>query len=299
MTDIALNCVARVVDAPTLLEGEGFEVRRPIPARGLEAVGPFIMLDHFGPVRYGPGEAKGAPTHPHAGIETLTYLLAGTARHLDSLGNASLMGPGDAQWMRAGSGVIHDEGADAAFQAKGGVYHGVQLWLNMPLGRRGEPPAYRQIAAAEMPAFACGDAEARLLAGKMDGYVGPLETHTDPLLAHVTVKAGGRARIDAKAAERAVYLLGGTGRVDGCDAIVGRLLVLGEGDGIDLAAGAEGADLLILGGPPLDAPIVRYGPFVMNSEAELVGAIDAYNAGRFGRIRQPEKTAAGSTARSP
>ncbi len=292
MTETTLTRVTRAIDAPTLLEGEGFEVRRPIPARGLEAVGPFIMLDHFGPVTYAPGEAKGAPTHPHAGIETLTYLLAGTARHLDSLGNASIMGPGDAQWMRAGRGIIHDEGADDAFQRGGGVYHGVQLWLNLPRGRRGEAPAYRQIDSAEIPSFTSGGAEIRLLAGRLDGRTGPLETHTDPFLAHVTVKPGGQARLAVAAPELAVYLLGGSGEMDGSRTVQGRLLVLDGGGEVEITAGPDGADLLVLGGPPLDAPIVRYGPFVMNSEAELVGAIDAYNAGRFGRIPQPQGTPA-------
>jgi redox-sensitive bicupin YhaK (pirin superfamily) len=286
MSQTTLARGTRVIDAPTLLEGEGFEVRRPIPSRGLEAVGPFIMLDHFGPVTHSPGEAKGAPTHPHAGIETLTYLLAGTARHLDSLGNSSVMGPGDAQWMRAGSGIIHDEGADAAFQARGGVYHGVQLWLNMPKGCRGEAPAYRQIDAGEMPTFHVEGATVRLIAGDLEGREGPLTTLTDPFLARVTLGANDATRLAPRAAELAVYLLEGEARVDGGAAIQGRLLVLGDGGDIEIAAGPNGADLLVLGGPPLDAPIVRYGPFVMNSEAELVAAIDAYNAGRFGRIRQ-------------
>ena len=284
MTETTLARVARAIDAPTMLEGEGFEVRRPVPSRGLEAVGPFIMLDHLGPVSYGPGEAKGAPTHPHAGIETLTYLLEGTARHLDSLGNASTIGPGDAQWMRAGSGIIHDEGADVAFQAKGGVYHGVQLWLNMPRGRRGEPPAYRQIEAGEMPTFTLGDATVRLIAGALEGRTGPLRTHTHPFLARLTVKANGTVRLAPDAAELAVYLLEGSGRVDVTEAVQGRLLVLEGGGEIEIVAGTDGADLLVLGGPALDAPIVRYGPFVMNTEAEMIGAIDNYNAGRFGRI---------------
>ena len=291
MTQTTLARVTRAIDAPTMLEGEGFEVRRPVPSRGLEAVGPFIMLDHFGPVAYAPGEAKGAPTHPHAGLETLTYLLAGTARHLDSLGNASVMGPGDAQWMRAGSGIIHDEGADAAFQKSGGVYHGVQLWLNMPKGRRNEPPAYRQFDAKEMPTFTVADATVRLIAGWLEGRVGPLQTHTDPFLARVTLPAGGHVTLAPTADELAVYLLVGSARVDVTEAVQGRLLVLEGGGDIAIAAGAEGADLLIVGGPKLDAPIVRYGPFVMNTEAELVSAINAYNAGRFGRI-EPERVSA-------
>ncbi len=293
MSDTAIGAVRRIIDAPTMLEGEGFEVRRPVPTRGLEAVGPFIMLDHFGPVLYAPDEAKGAPTHPHAGIETLTYLLAGRGRHLDSLGNSSVMGPGDAQWMRAGSGIIHDEGADGAFRRTGGLSHGVQLWLNMPRGRRQDAPAYRQIDAAEMPNFAVGDATVRLIAGALEGRRGPLETLTDPFLSHVTLPAGGRVRLAPEAAELAVYLLAGSGEVDGARAIPGRLLVVGRGGAVEIEAGADGADLLVLGGPPLDAPIVRYGPFVMNSEAELIAAIDSYNAGRFGRIdRSPGAAAA-------
>ena len=273
-----------------MLEGEGFEVRRPVPHRGLEAVGPFIMLDHFGPVTYRPGEAKGAPTHPHAGIETLTYLLAGTARHLDSLGNQSVMGPGDAQWMRAGRGIIHDEGADADFQAQGGEYHGVQLWLNMPKGRRGDPPSYRQIDADEIPTFAIGDATVRLLAGELSGHTGPLQTFGRPFLARLTLPAHGVAQLWADAPELAAYVLQGGAEVQGAALTEGKLVLL-ESGAIQVGAGPAGADLLILGGEPLDAPIVRYGPFVMNNEAELVDAIRAYNAGRFGRITHTKENA--------
>ena len=280
----------RVIDAPRMLEGEGFEVRRPIPHRGLEAVGPFIMLDHFGPVTYAPGEAKGAPTHPHAGIETLTYLLAGTARHLDSLGNQSVMGPGDAQWMRAGRGIIHDEGANDVFQAGGGEYHGVQLWLNMPKGRRGDPPVYRQIDAAEIPTFAIGDATVRLLAGELSGHTGPLNTYGRPFLARLTLPAGGVAQPWADAPELAAYVLTGLASVEGAPLSDGKLAVLSGGT-VRIEAGPQGAEVFILGGEPLDAPIVRYGPFVMNSEAELVDAIRAYNAGKFGRIT-PTKASA-------
>lgn len=272
-----------IIEAPRMLEGEGFEVRRPVPHRGLEAVGPFIMLDHFGPVTYGPGEAKGAPTHPHAGIETLTWLLAGTARHLDSLGNESVMGRGDAQWMRAGRGIIHDEGADEAFQTKGGEYHGVQLWLNMPKGRRGDPPAYRQIDANEIPTFPIGDATVRLMAGELSGHTGPLQTFGRPFLAKVTLPPNGVASTWTDTPELAAYVLTGAAEVNGAVAREGHLALIGGGS-VRINSGPAPTELLLLGGEPLDAPIVRYGPFVMNSQAELIDAIRAYNAGKFGAI---------------
>ena len=259
-----------------------------MPARGLEAIGPFIMLDHMGPVLLAPGEAKGAPTHPHAGMETLTYLLEGRGHHLDSLGNFSVMGPGDVQWMRAGSGIVHDEGPDAAARRDGGRIHALQLWIDLPSPHRHDPPVYRQFGAAEIPAPAHAEGVTlRLIAGRFGGAAGPIETWADPFLMHVELASDASTEVGPDVAEIAVYVMRGAGRIDG--------RAVGEGDfvrfvgagGIAIAAGPGGLDLILAGGPPLAEPIVRHGPFVMNTEAELHAAIDRYRAGRFGAIRRP------------
>ena len=289
----ARRTIASVTPAPRMLEGEGFVVRRPVPARGLDAIGPFIMLDHMGPVLLAPGEAKGAPTHPHAGMETLTYLLEGRGHHLDSLGNFSIMGPGDVQWMRAGSGIVHDEGPDAEARRDGGRVHALQLWIDLPRPHRHAPPAYRQFGAAEIPVLAGDDGVTlRLIAGQFGAARGPVETYADPFLMHIELTAGASADIDPDISEVAAYVLRGEGLIDG--------RAVGEGDfvrftgtgAIAVAAGGGGLDLILAGGPPLAAPIVRHGPFVMNTQAELQAAVDGYRAGRFGTITRPSIKAA-------
>ncbi|WP_375398731.1 pirin family protein [uncultured Sphingomonas sp.] len=280
--------IVGVTPAPHMLEGEGFVVRRPVPARALEAIGPFIMLDHMGPVLLAPGEAKGAPTHPHAGMETLTYLLEGRGHHLDSLGNFSVMGAGDVQWMRAGSGIVHDEGPDAEARRDGGRVHALQLWIDLPRPHRQDPPAYRQFGAAEIPVLAHAEGVTlRLIAGRFGGVAGPVETYADPFLLHVELVSGASTGIDPEVAEIAAYVLRGEGRID--DRMVGEgdfVRFAGTG-GLDIAAGGDGLDLILVGGPPLAEPIVRHGPFVMNTPEELQAAVDDYRAGRFGTIRRP------------
>ena len=159
------------------IEGDGFEVRRAIPSSTFEAIGPFIFLDHFGPIEVRPGEAKGASAHPHAGIETLSLLLEGRTVHKDSLGNVSRMGPGEVQWMRAGRGVIHDESPDEILRRAGGHLHGVQLWINMPKGAKHTEPAYRHVTAQEIPLLPHETGTVRLVAGRVGDVTGPVRTH--------------------------------------------------------------------------------------------------------------------------
>ena len=277
-----------VTGAPRMLEGEGFVVRRPVPASGLEAIGPFIMLDHMGPVLLGPGEAKGAPTHPHAGMETLTYLLEGRGHHLDSLGNFSVMGPGDVQWMRAGSGIVHDEGPDETARREGGRVHALQLWIDLPRPHRHDPPAYRQFSAAEIPVLAAGAGVAlRLIAGRYGGATGPVETYADPFLMHVEMAPGSSLRIDPAVAEIAAYAMRGEGQIEGRRVREADFVRFAGVGTIAVAAGDAGFDLILVGGPPLAEPIVRHGPFVMNTHAELQSAVEGYRTGRFGTIKRP------------
>lgn len=267
------------------LEGDGFEVRRALPSAHAEAIGPLIFLDHFGPITVGPGQALGASAHPHTGIETLSLLLEGRFEHKDSLGNRSAMGPGDVQWMRAGRGIVHDEGPDAAFKATGGTIHGVQLWLNMPLGTKLDAPAYRHVAQAEVPLLLGHRAFARLVAGRAGGQVGPLLTHGNPLVIHGSLQhQGSLAFAVPDAQELAAYVMTGAVSFDGGDLVTaGHLVVLSARGEVQMAA-PDGAEVLLIGGDPLDAPIVRHGPFVTNTAEEMQQAVRRYQAGEMGRI---------------
>ena len=283
------RAVAAVTIAFSTLEGEGFPVRRALPAQGLEAVGPFIFLDQFGPLELEPGEAKGAPAHPHAGIETLTLLLEGRFAHKDSLGNASAMEPGEVQWMRAGRGIVHDEGPDAEIRRNGGRVHGVQLWLNMPAGDKHDAPAYRHVRAREIPQLRSADGRVttRVIAGAIGGAIGPVRTAGAPLAAHVSFGGtGGETVLEiANARELAVYVMTGEVQIGADRRTVpgGGLARLQSGDVVRLAA-AGPAEVLVIGGDRLDAPIVRYGPFVMNSAEQLNQAMRDYQSGRMGEI---------------
>jgi len=266
------------------LEGDGFEVRRTIPSRAYEAVGPFIFFDHFGPIEVRPGEAKGASAHPHAGIETLTLLLEGRSVHKDSLGNMSVMQPGEVQWMRAGRGIIHDEGPDAVMRRDGGQNHGVQLWINMPKGHKHDDPMYRHVTAGEIPVLHGEGATARLVAGQSEGKTGPIDSFGQPFVAHVTLQPGGTITLDTTGiAELALYTLTGEATVSGQIVQPGELVRLGAGNTIVIVSDQD-SEVLVVGGDPLDAPIVRHGPFVMNSIAELERAVRDYQSGRMGII---------------
>jgi redox-sensitive bicupin YhaK (pirin superfamily) len=280
--------VVSVHEAFRTLEGDGFEVRRAIPSNAYEAIGPFIFLDQFGPIDVRPGEAKGASAHPHAGIETLTLLLEGSQRHKDSLGNTSAMRPGEVQWMRAGRGVIHDEGPDEAMRRDGGHVHGVQLWINMPKGEKHAEPSYRHVQASEIPTLQDrdGNVRTRLVAGTLGDLVGPIATSGNPFVVHASLKAGAETELETgNAAELAVYVMVGAASISGDDKRVaaGQLARLSAGEVVTLVA-AEDSEVLLIGGDPLDAPILRHGPFVMNSIAELERAVRDYHAGRMGHI---------------
>ena len=280
-----LRSVSRVVPARKTLEGEGFEVRRPIPAAGLEAIGPFIFLDHFGPVDLGPGEAKGAPNHPHRGFETLTYLIDGRGLHRDSLGNADSVGPGEAQWMRAGSGILHDEGADDVLRRDGGRMHGAQFWINLPKPHNMSAPQYRAIRQSDIPEIALPGGGLRLLAGRLADKTGPVSSFAHPWLAYMGLSAGQAVELTPDASELAVYVTEGVAKIGQTAREVreGELGILGPGDTVVLRAVTD-TGAFVLGGDPLDAPIRRWGPFVMNTDEELQEAIRDFHRGKFGRI---------------
>ena len=292
MTASSINSTRRqlvsIHEAFRTLEGDGFEVRRAIPSNAHEAIGPFIFLDQFGPIDVRPGEAKGASAHPHAGIETLTLLLEGSQTHKDSLGNTSSMRPGEVQWMRAGRGVVHDESPDEQLRREGGPVHGVQLWINMPKGSKHAEPAYRHVTASEIPTLTADEGRVlvRVVAGAVGDLAGPIATSGNPFVVHASLKAGARVDLPAGgAAELGGYVMVGAAFIGGDDRRIeaGQLARLTAGDSLEIEAASD-SEILLIGGDRLDAPILRHGPFVMNSIDELERAVRDYHAGRMGRI---------------
>lgn len=283
----SMRTVRSVHTALHTLEGDGFEVRRAIPAQEYEAVGPFIFLDHFGPIDVKPGEAKGASAHPHAGIETLTLLLDGVSWHKDSLGNVSSMRPGEVQWLRAGRGVVHDESPDDEIRRNGGRFHGVQLWINMPKANKHDEATYCHIPTSEIPVLEAGDGNSRtlLVAGRLGHQVGPIVTTGEPFVAHSTLRPGGTIELTPEDVdELAVYVMVGAATVAGRTIPAGQLARLSAGSTVHVSADVD-SEILLVGGDPLDAPIYRYGPFVMNSAADLELAMRDYRSGRMGFLQ--------------
>ena len=263
----------------------GFEVRQSIPFAGSEGVGPIILFDHFGPKPMAPGRGSGTGAHPHAGFETLSYLLEGRSSHQDSLGNHSVMGPGDAQWMRAGRGIVHDEGLNVEMAQSGGKIQGFQIWINLPAAHKHAKPEYLQIAKEAIPSVEITPGvTARVIAGEYGGVTGPLKTFAQPLIVHLEVAPGVAASIAVKAAEAAMYVAQGDVQLGGTPASEGTMASLNPGGEVVEVKTSTAAHLFLIGGDPLDAPLARYGPFVMNTTAQLRDSIERYQAGEFGSI---------------
>ncbi len=285
--------VVRIVDAMTTLEGAGFAVRRPFPTPALDHVDPFLLLDEMGPSDLAPGEAKGAPDHPHRGFETVTYLLAGRMEHRDSHGHAGALGPGDVQWMTAGAGVVHSEMPEAAFAARGGRMHGFQLWVNLPRRNKMMRPRYQEVPATRIPVVRTPDGRVtvRVIAGESLGAAAPIETRIPILYLHVTLEPGGRlVQPIARSDNAFVYVFSGEGSVGSHSRSVrdGQMAILGhDGDAASLAVPSTArtrVEGLVAAGTPLGEPIARHGPFVMNTRDELIQAVEDYRAGRMGEI---------------
>ncbi len=284
-----------IFDAPRGLEGEGFEVRRAFAEMDLRLADPFLLLDHMGAVEYAPGEAKGAPDHPHRGFETVTYMLDGVLEHRDSNGDGGLITDGATQWMTAGAGIVHSEMPTEEVVAKGGLFHGIQLWVNLPAAQKFTPPQYQDIEAGEVSLLASDDAGAlvRLIAGELGGFRGPGATRTPITYAHASISPGARLQVPWRSDFNAMaYVLVGDGTVgpEGTPIREGQLAVFGSGGDV-IVNGAplqdsrtENLEVLLLGGLPIREQIAWYGPFVMNTRDELVQAVEDYQAGRMGRI---------------
>jgi redox-sensitive bicupin YhaK (pirin superfamily) len=294
--------VVSVTTAPEGLEGDGFPVHRAFAGVDLARLDPFVHMDQMGEQEAAPGEAKGTSWHPHRGFETVTYMIDGQMEHQDSEGGGGLITNGDTQWMTAGSGLLHIERPPEELVRTGGLFHGVQLWVNLPRALKMADPRYQDIRAGRVALLTSPDAGAlvRVIAGSVAGHEGPGSTHTPIALAHVTVSPGASITIPWDPTYNALaYALAGRGTVgaERRPLVSGQLAVFAgprPGDAspgsVTLAADSRqdsrhpNLEVLLLGGRPIREPIAHYGPFVMNTKAELMQAFEDFEAGRLGRI---------------
>jgi redox-sensitive bicupin YhaK (pirin superfamily) len=304
--------VRSITSAPSGFEGEGFPVRRAFAGVDLADLDPFVHLDQMGEVEYAPGEPKGTPWHPHRGFETVTYMIDGVFEHNDSNGGGGTITNGDTQWMTAGAGILHIEKPPEWLVASGGLFHGFQLWVNLPAAQKWSPPRYQDIRAREVALVTSPDGGAlvRVIAGDVAGHAGPGSTFTPMTLVHATLSPGARLSLPWRPDYNAlVYVMAGLGTVGAPDASIGagraggggsapqpirtgQLAVFGPGDAITVSAlearrqesRSPNLDVLILGGRPIGEPVAWMGPFVMNTREELIEAVRDYHAGRLGTI---------------
>jgi redox-sensitive bicupin YhaK (pirin superfamily) len=287
--------VVSVTSAPSAFEGEGFPVRRAFAGVDLRHLDPFIHLDQMGEVEYAPGEPKGTAWHPHRGFETVTYIIDGTFVHEDSHGGGGVITNGDTQWMTAGSGLLHIEVPPESLVVSGGLFHGIQLWVNLPRTLKWAPPRYQDIRGRQVSLLTTPDGGAllRVIAGELAGHPGPGTTHTPITLLHASVAPGGEVKLPWRPDFNAlVYVLAGRGTVgqQARPITTGQLAVFGPGDVLTFAAdpSQDGhtpeLEVLVLGGQPIREPVAAYGPFVMNTRQELIEAFEDFQAGKLGTI---------------
>lgn len=287
--------VISVTSAPTGYEGEGFPVRRAFAGVAAELLDPFIHLDQMGEVEYAPGEPKGTSWHPHRGFETVTYIIDGEFIHQDSHGGGGTITNGDTQWMTAGSGLLHIETPPEHLVLSGGLFHGLQLWVNLPREHKWAPPRYQDLRAGGVGLATTQDGGAllRIIAGELDGQTGPGSTYSPMTMVHATVSPGAEVTLPWRPDFNALaYVLNGAGTVgpDGRPIRTGELAVFGPGRSITVRADATqesrhpALDVVFLGGKPIREPIAWMGPFVMNTKAEVLQAYEDFQKGRLGQI---------------
>jgi len=293
-TGISIFMDSRITSAPSALEGLGFPVKRAFAGVDLKLLDPFIHMDEMGEVEYAPGEPKGTAWHPHRGFETVTYIIDGIFDHQDSFGGGGTITDGDTQWMTAGSGILHIEAPPEHLVVSGGLFHGFQLWVNLPKSDKLLAPRYQDLRSGAVALLRSGDGGAlvRVIAGDVAGHVGPGSTHTPMTMVHATIAPGAQLELPWRPDFNAlVYVMSGDGFVGPNQSPIGtgQLAVLGRGGALRLSAArsqqarhAAGLDVVILGGAPIREPIAWAGPFVMNTRAELMQAFEDYSAGRLG-----------------
>jgi redox-sensitive bicupin YhaK (pirin superfamily) len=274
-----------IVNSRETLEGEGVLVHRAFPTGALREIDPFLLLDEMGPKDFSPGELKGIPDHPHRGFETVTYLLDGSFEHRDSHGHAGRLGPGDVQWMTAGAGVVHSEMPVRDFAQSGGKLHGFQLWVNLPRRDKMMQPRYQEVPSSQIPVAQNSDAKVRVVAGESLDAKAVIDTRTPIMYLHVMLKRGARFEQPVPAEYNVfAYVVQGTGVLGGKKADRGQVVVFSrDGDGVLIEAEND-LSVLLIGGVPLNEPVARYGPFVMNTPEEIQQAIEDYSQGKMGVI---------------
>lgn len=290
----SIRVISRIVDSVTTTEGEGFIVHRPFPANIFSHFDPFLLLDEMGPMDLKPGEAKGAPDHPHRGFETVTYMLSGNFEHKDSQGHSGRLNPGDVQWMTAGSGVIHSEMPSKDMINKGGILHGIQLWINLPKKDKLTTPRYQEIPALRIPIVQLpgGKGQVKIIAGSYNETEAKIDTRIPILYLHIILEPDTTIQVPVNPEHNIfAYILSGTASFDEKDnsqAKKGQITIFEKlGDSIiikNLRNAKEVLQVLLIGGSPINEPIARYGPFVMNSKQEIYQAIEDYRSGKLGRI---------------
>ena len=293
--DVVQRDVLKITTAPSGFEGEGFPVRRAFAGTTKAEIDPFVHMDQMGEVEWLAGEAVGTAWHPHRGFETVTYMIDGVFQHQDSTGGGGLITDGDTQWMTAGSGLLHIEAPPEEIVLRGGLFHGVQLWVNLPRSAKWNPPQYQDIRGSATTLLSTDDGGSliRVIAGEIGGHRGPGSTYTPITLAHATVGAGARVSLPWRPDFNGLlYVLAGRGTVGAKDhpIEVGQLALFGPGAAITFAASERpdqrtpAMDVLLLGGRPIGEPVFAYGPFVMNTKEEIIQAMEDYQAGRMGVI---------------
>lgn len=292
--------IKSITTAPSGYEGEGFPVRRAFAGVDMAELDPFVHLDQMGEVEYAPGEPKGTPWHPHRGFETVTYIIDGIFDHRDNNGGGGTISNGDTQWMTAGAGILHIETPPEHLVMSGGLFHGFQLWVNLPAAKKWSPPAYQDLRASEVVLLSSHDGGAliRVIAGVVDGHNGPGSTQTPISLVHATLQPGAELRLPWRKDYNAlVYTLAGAGYVgeEARPVKMGQLTVFGEGDSIVVRAAdvqesrSPEMELFILGGQPIKEPVAWMGPFVMNTKAEVIQAFEDFQKGLLGTIPAIQK----------
>ena len=299
--NLSVRPIKSVTTAPQGYEGEGFPVRRAFAGVDVAALDPFIHLDQMGEVEYAPGEPKGTPWHPHRGFETVTYIIDGIFDHHDSNGGGGTITNGDTQWMTAGAGILHIETPPEHLVMSGGLFHGFQLWVNLPAAKKWSPPAYQDLRASDVALLSSHDGGAlvRVIAGEVAGHQGPGSTQTPITLVHATVQPGAELRLPWRRDYNAlVYTLAGEGLAgeERRPVGMGQLTLFADGDTIVMRAAdiqesrSPELELLILGGLPIKEPVAWMGPFVMNTRAEVLQAFEDFQKGLLGTVPAIDKS---------
>ncbi len=292
MTAVAKKSASVKIVYPiqSVMEGEGFVVNRAFPRRGLSFIDPFLLLDELPPRALLPGEAKGTPPHPHKGFEILSYMLKGAMTHEDSLGNKATLNEGDVQWMTAGRGIVHKEQPSDDLKRNGGIWHGFQVWINLPAAKKNIAPGYQEIRSSEIPTYSGAGFSVKILVGSAFGVASPIQPRTPVEYHHYMLEPRASVEIAAHQDHNSFfYPLSGAFQIGTHLIERGMLPVLEkDGDRVTLVNPSErdNAEFIFFSGKPLNEPVARYGPFVMNSEAELERAFYEFQAGQMGALAE-------------